>query len=271
MDIQKSALTKIKQGTNSRMQYSKPELSTLMASIKENGLLQPITVSKTTRGRYEVVAGNRRFLAYKKLAAGGRGFKTIPAVVREKMPEKELMLNNLIENVQRDNLHPVELGRYFDRLVKKFKMTPAEIGVACSVGKLAVQAALDAYNKIPKSWHKKIEPEAGHRGGRRKKGVVPTTIALDVAKTNIGRQDREKIFSWASRTGAPRSQVKKVVNLVAAGTTATTATRIFAKAEQLTFKINVPADKVKTAGSRARIRKRVMSVLRKHLGVEILG
>jgi len=78
-------------------------LNELIASIKQNGLLQPIVVTKQKDNKYIIVAGHRRFEAYKEI-----GRKSIKAVVKEDLSDKDLAILSLTENIMRENLHPIE-------------------------------------------------------------------------------------------------------------------------------------------------------------------
>ena len=109
-----------------RKHFAATELEDLMASIKEHGLLQPITVTKK-EGGYELVAGERRLRATTAL-----GEKTIPAIVREYNEQQKLELA-LIENIQRHDLNAVEEAYAYKALIDEFNLTQDE--VAKRVGK----------------------------------------------------------------------------------------------------------------------------------------
>jgi ParB family transcriptional regulator, chromosome partitioning protein len=109
-----------------RKHFSPTELEDLMGSIKEHGILQPITVT-TKGGGYELVAGERRLRASTAL-----GRETIPAIVREITEQQKLELA-LIENIQRHDLNAVEEAYAFKALLDEFNLTQEE--VAKRVGK----------------------------------------------------------------------------------------------------------------------------------------
>ncbi|MEW6600258.1 MAG: ParB/RepB/Spo0J family partition protein [Nitrospirota bacterium] len=92
-------------------------LNDLVASIKEKGVIQPVIVRTSSDNSYELIAGERRLRA-----AGLAGLKVIPAIVKEAAPVESLELA-LIENIQREDLNPLETAEAFDRLIKDFKMT----------------------------------------------------------------------------------------------------------------------------------------------------
>ena len=102
-------------------------LAALTQSIKETGVLQPIVVRPRDDGSYEIVAGERRWRA-----AQRAGLLKVPVVVRDVPDDKRLELA-LIENVQRENLNPVEEARAYRRLAAEFGRTQEQIAQA--VGK----------------------------------------------------------------------------------------------------------------------------------------
>lgn len=111
-----------------RREFDEGELADLAASIRQFGILQPLIVSKvekdTPTGRdveYELIAGERRLRA-----AQAANLPRVPVVIRRpKTPEK--LAISVVENIQRQNLSPVEEARAFERLNKQFGMTTADI------------------------------------------------------------------------------------------------------------------------------------------------
>jgi ParB family transcriptional regulator, chromosome partitioning protein len=110
-----------------RRAFSEPELAELAASIKENGLLQPIVVRAHGDGKWELVAGERRLRA-----AGRLGWSEIPVVVRE-FDDRAMLTLALVENLQRADLNPLEEAEGFQRLIDEFGLTQQQ--VAAAVGK----------------------------------------------------------------------------------------------------------------------------------------
>ena len=107
--------------------FVEDELEGLAQSIKEHGVLQPIVVRRKGDGVYELIAGERRLRA-----ATLAGLSTIPALVRNSNDEKSLALA-LVENIQRQNLNPMEEAKAYSRLMGEFGLT--QDMVASSVGK----------------------------------------------------------------------------------------------------------------------------------------
>ena len=103
-----------------RKEFDGEKLNELAQSIKENGVIQPIIVRQSPVIGYEILAGERRYRA--SLLAG---LRSIPAVVKQ-LSDQEMMVQSIIENLQRENLNPIEEARAYESLVEK-GFTHAEI------------------------------------------------------------------------------------------------------------------------------------------------
>ena len=103
-----------------RKEFDREKLHELAQSIKENGVIQPIIVRQSPVIGYEILAGERRYRA--SLLAG---LHSIPAVVKQ-LSDQEMMVQAIIENLQRENLNPIEEARAYESLVDK-GFTHAEI------------------------------------------------------------------------------------------------------------------------------------------------
>jgi ParB family chromosome partitioning protein len=110
-----------------RRTFTEPELAELEASIKSNGLLQPITVRSQPGGGWELVAGERRLRAATRL-----GWTEIPAVVHD-FDDRAMLTLALVENLQRTDLNPLEEAEGYQRLIDEFGLTQQQ--VADAVGK----------------------------------------------------------------------------------------------------------------------------------------
>jgi ParB family chromosome partitioning protein len=102
--------------------FDEIKLRKLAESIKQNGLLHPILVRPLKDGKFQIVHGERRFRACKLI-----GMRTIPAEIRE-LSDKEVVEIQLVENLQRENLNPIEEAEAYARLIKEFGYTHEEIG-----------------------------------------------------------------------------------------------------------------------------------------------
>ena len=121
-------IKKIKAGRfQPRSNFNKDKLSELTNSIKKQGVLSPILVRELGLNEFEVIAGERRLRASKMA-----GLETIPCLVDQKK-DQDALISALIENLQREDLNPVEEARGLDRLKREFGLTQDE--VATSTGK----------------------------------------------------------------------------------------------------------------------------------------
>ncbi len=104
-----------------RKDFSHNEMEQLVASIKQHGIMQPITVTEKDDGGYEIIAGERRFRA-----STIAELPTIPAIVRSATDQEKLELG-LIENIQRQDLNPIEEAFAYKRLADEFGLTQQNI------------------------------------------------------------------------------------------------------------------------------------------------
>lgn len=100
-----------------RTRFDETQLEELAQSIKTNGVVQPILVRKTAGGRYQIVAGERRWRA-----AQRAGLQRIPSVIRD-VPDDKMLELALIENIQRQELNAIEEAYAYKRLIETFNLT----------------------------------------------------------------------------------------------------------------------------------------------------
>ena len=111
-------LSKIKVNPNQpRREFNQEALQELADSIKEIGIIQPITLRETSDGEYQIIAGERRFRA-----AQMAGLETIPAYIRT-ADDENVMEMALIENIQREDLNAVEIALAYQHLLDQYKLT----------------------------------------------------------------------------------------------------------------------------------------------------
>ncbi|VAW12773.1 Chromosome (plasmid) partitioning protein ParB, partial [hydrothermal vent metagenome] len=99
-----------------RTNYDAQRLKELVASIKEKGVLQPIVVRPQGEG-YEVIAGERRLRAARTL-----NFKEVPVVIKE-VSDQEALVISIVENIQREELNPIEEAEAYKKLIENFQFT----------------------------------------------------------------------------------------------------------------------------------------------------
>ncbi len=145
-----------------RVDMRQDTLEELADSIRAQGVVQPIVVrpvaSEGASQRYEIVAGERRWRA-----AQLAGLENIPAVVRD-VPDEAAIAMALIENIQRENLNPLEEARALERLIREFELTHAEAAEAVGRSRAAVSNLLrlkDLSDKV-KAMLEARQIEMGH-------------------------------------------------------------------------------------------------------------
>ena len=119
-----------------RTRMDEASLSELAASIKVRGVIQPIVVRPVAEGQYEILAGERRWRA-----ARLAGLQAVPAVVRE-VPDEAALGIGLIENIQREDLNPLEEANGLKRLIEEFKLTHDEVARAIGRSRAGVSNLL---------------------------------------------------------------------------------------------------------------------------------
>lgn len=121
-ELREVELEKIRPGAaQTRKKFSEEKIAELAQSIKESGLLQPIVVRETKNGEFEIIAGERRWRAC--LLAG---LKKVNVIVK-RYGDREAATASLIENIQREDLNPLEEAEAYQILIKKYGFTQEEI------------------------------------------------------------------------------------------------------------------------------------------------
>ena len=119
-----------------RMQMDASKLTELAESIKAQGVIQPIVVRELSPGKFEIVAGERRWRASQEA-----GLAEVPVVVRE-LDDRTVIAMALIENIQREDLNPLEEAQSLQRLINEFSLTHAEAAEAVGRSRAAVSNLL---------------------------------------------------------------------------------------------------------------------------------
>ena len=157
-----------------RKKFDDDKLAELSESIKTYGLLQPILVQKRD-GYYEIIAGERRWRAALKA-----GLKEIPVIVRD-YTEKEILELSLVENIQRENLNPIEEAIAYKRLMDEFGLGQEEVAQRVSKSRSAVANSLRLL---------KLEENV-------QKMVIDGEISMGHARALLSLEDPEKQLSTA--------------------------------------------------------------------------
>ena len=189
-----------------RVDMRQDSLENLASSIKAQGVVQPIVArpisGKGKEQRYEIVAGERRWRA-----AQLAGLAEIPAVVRE-IPDEAAIAMALIENIQRENLNPLEEARALDRLIREFELTHAEAAQAVGRSRAAVSNLLrlqDLSEKV-KPLLEDRQMEMGH--ARALLAISNATQQFDAArqvvKKGLSVRETERLVKRMLEGGKPK-------------------------------------------------------------------
>jgi len=189
--LQNLAIDLIERGTYQPRVHFEPEaLQELADSIKEQGVIQPIVVRPKLSGGYELIAGERRWRA-SQLA----GLSEIPAVIKE-LDDKSAAAVSLIENIQRENLNPLEESRALQRLIDEFDMTHQQVAEAVSRSRTSVTNLLRLrdLNEDVKILVDERKIDMGHaRALLGLTGIEQSQIAHKVADKGLSVRETEQL------------------------------------------------------------------------------
>lgn len=193
-----------------RVDFNEEALQELADSIRAQGVIQPIVVRPklSSPGRFELIAGERRWRA-----AQLAGLHQIPTVIRE-VDDQAAMAMSLIENIQRQQLNPIEEAVALNRLIDEFGLTHEQTATAVGRSRAAVSNMLRLLNLEPgvKSMLEKGEIEMGHaRALLGLRGGVQFKAAQDVAHKGLSVRETEKLVK---RIGSPTAVKASTVKIV---------------------------------------------------------
>jgi len=175
-----------------RREFAEAELNELQLSLQASGLLQPIAVRPRKDGRFELIAGERRFRAATRL-----GWTTIPAYVREVTDEQMLSLA-LVENLQREDLNPIEEAEGYRQLISDFGLAHQQVAQAVGKDRSTITNALRLL-ALPEDVQRLV------RDG---------SLTLGHARALLGVPSGTSLTELAQRVVAQRLSVREVERLV---------------------------------------------------------
>lgn len=182
-----------------RHDFGQESLEELADSIRAQGVVQPIVIRPIGDGsRYEIVAGERRWRA-----AQLAGLHNIPAVIR-RVPDSAAIAMALIENIQRENLNPLEEASALNRLIEEFDMTHQQAAEAVGRSRVAVTNLLRLLDLEPpvKAMVEKRQIEMGHaRALLALKGGAQFAAAKEVADKGLSVRETEKLVRRIAEGG----------------------------------------------------------------------
>ncbi len=164
-----------------RTRMDQDTLQELAESIRGQGVMQPILVRPITGGRYEIVAGERRWRA-----ARIAGLTSVPALVRE-IPDQQALAAALIENIQREDLNCLEEAQGIQRLIQEFGMTHATAAEAVGRSRAAVTNLLRLLELAPPVRELLVQGKLDMGHGRALL-ALPAGRQLELARVAVARQ-----------------------------------------------------------------------------------
>ena len=190
-----------------RRHFDDVALDELAASIKTQGLLQPLVVRAVARGRYELIAGERRWRA-----AQRAGLTELPALVRE-VPEQTVLALALIENIQREDLSPLEEAQALQRLIEEFGLTHQQTADAVGRSRAAVTNLLRLL-ELPAPVRALLDARKLEMGHARALAALPDKLAVRLAEQAAAEGWSVRDLEAAARAAqtpaaAPRPAVRK--------------------------------------------------------------
>jgi len=192
-----------------RIDMHTESLDDLAASIRAQGVVQPIVVKPDGKGEYEIIAGERRWRA-----AQIAGLQEIPAVVRD-VPDKTAMAMALIENIQRENLNPMEEANALQRLIGEFTLTHQEVAEAVGRSRAAVSNLLRLLelNDELKRMVERRELEMGHaRALLSLKGAAQSAAAREVVAKGLSVRETERLVRRLLAEAPEKTATAKAVD-----------------------------------------------------------
>ena len=194
-----------------RKNFDKEKLEILSESIKNHGLVQPILVKKNSAGTYMIIAGERRWRAAK-IA----GVKEIPCIVKD-FDDAEIMEIALIENLQRENLNPMEEAEGYKSLMEAFDLTQEEVAERVGKSRSAVANSLRLNNLCDAVKKMVIDGRLSQGHARAVLSVSEpdkqTEIANMVIEKGLNVRQIEKYVSELGKTKS-KKQPKKVSGMM---------------------------------------------------------
>ena len=184
-----------------RRHFDDAALDELAASIKAQGVLQPLVVRMAAPGRYELIAGERRWRAAQRAGLG-----EVPALVRE-VPEKTVLALALIENIQREDLSPLEEAQALKRLIDEFALTHQQAAEAVGRSRAAVSNLLRLL-ELPAPIRALLDAARLEMGHARALAALPEKLAIRLAGQAADRGWSVRQLEAAARTAADATQAK---------------------------------------------------------------
>ena len=175
-----------------RKSFNEDKLEELADSIKQQGVLIPLMV-RHNGNMFEIIAGERRWRASKKA-----GLKEIPVIIRDDLTEEQIFEIQLIENIQREDLNPIEEALGYERLIKEFHMKQDEVAEKVSKSRVAITNSMRLL---------KLSPEVLQM-------VIDEKLTTGHARALISVEDPDKQIALAERIFDEKLSVREAEKIV---------------------------------------------------------
>jgi ParB family transcriptional regulator, chromosome partitioning protein len=184
-----------------RLRFNEDKLNELAQSIRANGLVQPLLLRRSSNGRYQIVAGERRWRA-----AQLAGLHKVHAVVRN-IPDSKLLELALIENIQREELNPIEEASAYQRLIHNLGLTQDEVAQQVGKDRSSIANYLRLL-KLPEDVQRMLEDELISMGHARALLGLDTKdqirrLATEVAEKKLSVRQTEQAVKRATSPQSP--------------------------------------------------------------------
>ncbi|MCC9295248.1 ParB/RepB/Spo0J family partition protein [Clostridium sp. WLY-B-L2] len=197
--------------TQPRKSFDKDKIEQLSQSIKEHGIIQPLILNKIEDNTYNIVAGERRWRAAKLI-----GIKEIPAIIMN-LSDREILEVSLIENIQRQDLNPIEEALAYKRLINDFNITQEELSRRIGKSRTAISNCMRLLNLDERVQKYLIDGVISEGHGRALLGVengeLQYKLALNIINKNLTVRDVEKIIKNLNSTKKDEEKSVKKENI----------------------------------------------------------
>ena len=202
--------------TQPRLLIKEDTLVELAASIREKGVLQPLLLRKDGKG-YEIIAGERRFRA-----AVMAGLREVPAIIKD-VDEKESAEIALIENLQREDLNPIEIASVYERFIEDFSYTQEKLAKKIGIDRATISNFVRLL-KLPE-WIKQLIREAkltqGHarvlvtlKNEAEQKKFVEKILKENISVRDLEREAKKKSYDRQSQFSNVEESLKEVLGTI---------------------------------------------------------
>ena len=195
-------------GQQPRKNFDEDSLNDLADSIKQHGMIEPLIVKKTENGFYNIIAGERRWRA-----ARIAGLKKVPVIVKD-YTSQQIMEVALIENLQREDLNPIEEAEAFQRLIDEYHLKQDEVAEKVSKSRVAITNSLRLLKLDERVRCMVIEEKIKSGHARALLSIedndLQYEIAVKVFDEKLSVRETEKLVRKVSTEG----KIKKVENII---------------------------------------------------------